>query len=517
MSKAKAWTSGAPGEPSFSKDFEIKRKAVLQVTDIKTNRNKYYAIELHSAEKGKNRFRVYTHYGRTDDLETNPDAGQKESRYFDSLPEAESCYQQIYRQKTSPSKGYREVALASSKIGSARARGTSVGEIDPQTLARIAEGQSTEENGGVATIVESTEASAGGKSKAKSGKKQTGIDPRPEGIPKTPLVSKLHPGVQELVRYIYDEAKGALTETVSAKITANGIETPLGILTLGQIEKGETILKELYDLFQKRTSKSRTEKLTNLSGEFYTVIPHRIGRSRQAVGAAVIDTLPAFEQKQQTLQLMKDMLQVNGEQGSVLYDSKVDQEYEALGAKLDWLDPTESEFKEISDYVIKSQLNRRSLKIKNLFRIRRHDEWESYAESIGNDRLLFHGSRISNWVGILSRGILLPKIVVSMGVHRTDAGWLGHGIYFGDAACTSVSYTTPGRRKTRLMTVARVVLGKIKQYHKITYGLSKPPDGFDSCHGVRRQKKVKSEFDDDEFVIYDTNQQRLEYLVEFSS
>jgi len=111
----------------------------------------------------------------------------------------------------------------------------------------------------------------------------------------------------------------------------------------------------------------------------------------------------------------------------------------------------------------------------------------------------------------------MPKIVVSMGVNRTDAGWLGHGIYFGDAACTSVFYTTPGRRKTRLMTVARVALGKVKQYTKITYGLSEPPKGYNSCHGIRRQKGVASEFDDDEFVIYDTAQQRMEYLVEFKA
>jgi poly [ADP-ribose] polymerase len=118
-------------------------------------------------------------------------------------------------------------------------------------------------------------------------------------------------------------------------------------------------------------------------------------------------------------------------------------------------------------------------------------------------------------VGLLSRGILLPKIVVSLGVHRTDAGWLGHGIYFGDAACTSVFYTTPGRRNTRLMTVARVALGKVRQYHKITYGLAEPPAGYNSCHGIRRQQGVASEFDDDEYVIYDTAQQKMEYLVEF--
>jgi poly [ADP-ribose] polymerase len=106
--------------------------------------------------------------------------------------------------------------------------------------------------------------------------------------------------------------------------------------------------------------------------------------------------------------------------------------------------------------------------------------------------------------------------VVSLGVNRTDAGWLGNGIYFGDASCTSAYYTSPGRKKTRFMALARVALGTMKEYTKITYGLSGPPSGYDSCHGVRHTPKTPSQFADDEFVVYDARQQRLEYLVEFT-
>lgn len=147
--------------------------------------------------------------------------------------------------------------------------------------------------------------------------------------------------------------------------------------------------------------------------------------------------------------------------------------------------------------------------------MKRPAEWDAFDSKVGNDKFLFHGSRIQNWVGLLSRGILMPKIVVSMGVNRTDAGWLGNGIYFGDASCTSAFYTTPGKKKTRFMAIARVGLGKAKQFTKITYGLNEPPAGFDSCHGVRNQKSNGSQFEDDEYVIYRQNQQRLEYLVEF--
>src|SRR5205085_5741460 len=116
------------------------------------------------------------------------------------------------REKTSARKGYKEVSLASSRIGSQKARGTSSGEIDARTLEKI-KGE--------------------------------------DGAPAAVKGSSLPAPVQDLVRYLYDEATHALTNSVAAKITAHGIETPLGILTLGQIEKGEEILLELYGQFQK--------------------------------------------------------------------------------------------------------------------------------------------------------------------------------------------------------------------------------------------------------------------------
>lgn len=486
MTKVKAWKHGAKGAPSFAEDFEIVKKAVLQKTDLKANNNKYYAIELHQSGHD---YRVFTHYGRTDDLETNPNAGMRESRFFTGDPaSAAACYEQILKQKTAKSKGYQEVNLASSRIGSHKARGTSSGHVDAKTLERMA-----------------------GDGDAKK--------------PKAPVIkpSTLPVGVQELVRYIYDEATNALTTTVSARITANGIETPLGVLTLGQIERGERILEDLYTIFsskKKAPSFPRTadEEMARLSGDFYTTIPHRIGRTRADAASAVIDTLGEFEAKQETLQLMKDMLRVNGEPGqNVLYDAQIDQQFKALGCQIGWLEPKSGGFREIEEYVLASQVKSRNVRVKNVYTLKRDAEHRSYDEAVGNERLLFHGSRIKNWVGILSRGILLPKIVVSMGVNRTDAGWLGHGIYFGDAACTSTFYTSPGKRQTRLMALARVALGKVKEYRKITYGLNEPPPGFDSCHGMRRKPGLASEFDDDELVIYRGAQQRLEYLVEFTA
>lgn len=471
MASVKAYREGDASAPTFPDAFDVKKKAVLQVTDIKTNKNKYYALELHVATdaSGAPTYRVFTHYGRTDDLETNPNAGAREGRFFDDEAEAEGCYETLYRAKTSGSKGYREVSLASSKIGSQRARGTSSGALDGATLAKA----------------------------------------RPARAP-----SALPVAVQSLVQMIYAEATTALTTTVAAKITADGIETPLGILTLGQIERGEAILAELYAEFQRSTPDA--SEMERLSGEFYTAIPHRIGRTRTAAQGAVIDSMASFQAKADTLQLMKDMLGVSSDAG-VLFDAEVDAQWRALGCEITAVDPTSQQFKELEAYVLMSQVKSKTVKVKSLFTVKRPSEWASYDGSVGNERQLFHGSRMQNWVGLLSRGILMPKLVVSMGGARTDAGWLGNGIYFGDAACTSAAYTTPAASGTRLMAIARVALGRISKFTKITYGLTEPPAGFDSCHGVRNTAKHPTQFADDEFVVYDTRRQRFEALVEFTA
>ncbi|TNE51832.1 MAG: WGR domain-containing protein [Deltaproteobacteria bacterium] len=478
MSRITTWKLSDPYQPSFAAQYEVVQRAVLQVTDIKTNRNKYYALELHEGKDNSEEFpyRLFTHYGRTDDLENNPDSGQKECRYYPSLHQAQAGYNKIYRQKTSSNKGYKEVSLASCKIGSVVARGESSGTMDAKTLERI-------EVDPVSAQQEQTE--------------QPSI--------------QLNKNVRSLVRYLYDEAVGALTSRVNAKVTAHGIETPLGVLTIGQIEKGEEILADLYDVLQKKRVRRREDKLRELSSDFYTVIPHRFGRSRAAAESAVISSLSDFQTKQETLQLMKDMLQVNGEDGVVLHNAQEEQEYLALHCNIEALNHRSKRFKTIQRLVERSQLHRHNLRVHNVFAVERDGEESQFSEELDNQRLLFHGSRIQNWVGILSRGLLLPKIAVNMGATRTDEGWLGHGLYFSDASCTSSGYASEGSKGTGFMAVAHVALGAIKPYHKITYGLTQPPQGFDSCHGVRG-----TQFYDDEFVIYNERQQKLAYLVEFS-
>ena len=382
-----------------------------------------------------------------------------------------SLYDKIYKEKTSARKGYKELSLASTKIGSKGSVGKSSGEIDDKTLKKMAK----------VTVVKDA----------------------------PPTISIPVP-VQNLVTHLYNEATNTLTKTVNATITANGIETPLGVLTLGQIDKGEEILNEIWDAYSQK--KKDQEHLLKLSGQFYTVIPHKFGRSKADALDAVINSEIKYKQKQDTLQLMRDMLNVSSKGVNVLANPAVDKKYIALGCEIGHLTKTSEDFKKMQAYTSKSG-GRRNMGLKNIFTLKRPQEHAEFDETIGNNKLLFHGSGAHNWVGILSRGLMMPKQVVKLGVHRTDGGWLGDGIYFGDSIDTALGYAHSGKGSSTFVTVARVALGKIKEYTKITYGIASMPTGYHSAHG--NPDKGGSQFADHEFVVYDTKQQRLEYLLEF--
>ena len=107
--------------------------------------------------------------------------------------------------------------------------------------------------------------------------------------------SSLPSGVQRLVKYLYAEAQTKLSSAISS---------PLGTLTLSQVEKGEAILVQLYQLFQQDGGdlSARQASMAALSKEFYSAIPQ--------THQPTIDNISVFEEKQDLVQLMKDMLTV---------------------------------------------------------------------------------------------------------------------------------------------------------------------------------------------------------------
>lgn len=127
---------------------------------------------------------------------------------------------------------------------------------------------------------------------------------------------------------------------------------------------------------------------------------------------------------------MKDMLQLNSS-GGVLHTSAIDNKYKALRCNIASLEDNAAKYQEIKDFVLSSQVKSQDIEVLNIFALKRDSEHKEFTSHIVPHKLLFHGSRISNWVGLLSRGMLMPKSVVTLGGKRTDYGLLGSGLYFG--------------------------------------------------------------------------------------
>lgn len=109
----------------------------------------------------------------------------------------------------------------------------------------------------------------------------------------------------------------------------------------------------------------------------------------------------------------------------------------------------------------------------------------SFLENYGSERreLLYHGSRLVNWVSILSKGLLInPSSVCD----KVTGKMFGNGIYWANSASKSGQYCTSsyGRSEKCVLALADVALGR--EHRKI--GLSGPPDftRYDTAWGVGR-------------------------------
>ena len=350
--------------------------------------------------------------------------------------------------------------------------------------------------------------------------------------------SSLPQSLQDLINYIYEETVSTITSKIDVRITAKGLETPLGIPTAQQIQQGEYALQKIHqELFNPQP---KPETFKQLTSEYFTRIPHRI-RSAAALRESIIDRMEKYSAEMDLIQLMKDMLQVDslkeGESAKahecVFHTNNVDAKYQALGTKITPLDPNSKEYQDLLLYFRKTESNGigkwahegkipEQIPLPKGILIKIYEVYNEYARanynnSVGNEHLLYHGSRHCNFVGLISRGLMMPDAVTAMGIPRTDFGWLGAGIYFGDCFNTvAQSCVTSGKSrqsKTRLMLVCRVSLGKWGEQTKRDGKIRAPHPGCDSLHGNPHLKPTQ--FDVDQYAVYQQNRQYTAYLVEF--
>ncbi|KAI0876822.1 poly polymerase catalytic domain-containing protein [Hypoxylon argillaceum] len=254
--------------------------------------------------------------------------------------------------------------------------------------------------------------------------------------------SKLAKPIQSLMQLIFNQE---YFSNAMSDLNYDSAKLPLGKLSKATISRGFQALKNLSALLddpalaasEYGTSFAKaTEDLSNL---FFTIIPHAFGRNRPPV----IQTQPMLKKEIELLESLGDM-----KDAALLMKADKKEEINALDRQfrglclneMTPLDSTTEEFLQLKNYLMdtRGSTHNANYQIAQIFRIERDGEFGRFDASHKaprDRRLLWHGSRCTNFGGILSQGLRIapPEAPVS--------GYMfGKGIYLADMSSKSANY-----------------------------------------------------------------------------
>lgn len=406
--------------------------ASLNLTSSSNNNNKFYRIQLLKSKTKQDSYSSWTRWGRVGEIGAGALFGPSN---FES---ARKSFEKKFRDKSGLAWKDR---LDDPKPGKYSFVERDYEEDDPGT----------------------EEARTAKKSKQKPDENE---HPLPE--------SKLAKPIQEVVSLIFNQ-EYAMQALQDLNFDAN--KMPLGKLSKRTLQTGFQTLKDLSELLNDSSlAMSKYQEplgtaLETLSNRYFTIIPHAFGRTRPPV----ISHASMLKKEVELLDNLTDMEIANQIfSDSLTADSEIhflDKQFEGL--RLDEMTPLDrksSEFEEISKYLIGAAgpTHHWNLKPQDIFRIERNGEHDRFEQAgmtkipNSNRRLLWHGSRSTNFGGILSQGLRIapPEAPVN--------GYMfGKGVYFADISTKSAGYcASHASRGVGLMLLCEVQLGN--PMHELT-------------------------------------------------
>lgn len=158
---------------------------------------------------------------------------------------------------------------------------------------------------------------------------------------------------------------------------------------------------------------------------------------------------------------------------------------------------------------------------KRAFRVNNHftdKQYERYVKETGaKTHYLYHGSRNTNYIGILTEGLRLHPDAIITGK------MFGSGLYFANRAKKSIGYTdtkgsvwAKGTRAQSYLAVYKVAYKHARHVEVWDSSLSLLTKGklgeYDALFAHKGQSLVN-----DEIIIYDERQSTIQYLIELQS
>lgn len=319
------------------------------------------------------------------------------------------------------------------------------------------------------------------------------------------------------------------------EIGYNANKLPLGKLSKSTIMKGYDVLKRIADVM----GQSDRRKIEQLSGEFYTVIPHDFGFKKMR--EFVIDSPQKLKHKLEMVEALAEIEVATKllEDHTGIEDDPLYSHYKRLHCELTPLGVDSKEFSMVAKYMQNTHAKTHSdytVDIVQIFRVSREGEAERFKKfsSIKNRMLLWHGSRLTNWTGILSQGLRVapPEAPVT--------GYMfGKGVYFADMFSKSANYCYATRAaKAGVLLLCEVALGDMAELVSAKYDADKLPKGKLSTKGVGHTAPDLSEaqtLEDgvvvplgrpkerlssqggllyNEYIVYNADQIRMRYVIQ---
>eukprot|EP00494_Astrolonche_serrata_P024232 UN24490 len=349
-----------------------------------------------------------------------------------------------------------------------------------------------------------------------------------EDVQIDPATSELEQTVFQLIQRITSRR---LAAEALRSLNIDVDRFPLGKLSPEQVASGYKILQLLSVAIQNKTSQV---DLANITNRFYTLIPHDFGMSRPPI----IATMKHLRGKIQLLELL-DELQAASHiltMRSGKNTNLIDLHYHALQCAIKPIQDNHDTFKLLSKFVTNTHApthTKYTLEVMNMFQVARNGDSQRHEPftRLHNRRLLWHGSRMSNFVGILSQGLRIAP------PEAPKTGYMfGKGLYFADLCSKSAnySYATP-ENPYGLLILADVALGEMYPLQEAEY-IEQAPKYYHSVWGqgklepdknvtetldgslVTYGKPVRTEVQDtalqyNEFIVYDVGQVEMKYLI----
>jgi poly [ADP-ribose] polymerase len=255
--------------------------------------------------------------------------------------------------------------------------------------------------------------------------------------------------IQDLMALIFNQQ---YFQATMASLNFDSNKMPLGKLSKATITRGFQQLKDLAALIDDPSLASSKWNMPigaakeHLSNTYYSIIPHAFGRNRPPI-ISENSLLKKEIELLESLLDMKDAADImkleRKPKGSVDPVHHLDRQFQGLGlSEMTTLDPKSTEFDLLAQYLQGSRGATHHVKynIDHIWRIERDGEkarfdQSEYAKVKSDRRLLWHGSRCTNYGGILSQGLRIapPEAPVS--------GYMfGKGIYLADMSSKSANY-----------------------------------------------------------------------------